>query len=150
MVVMITEENQLKKIYSDIIQSNAYEVVREIKTIMERLMVTSDIDAEKQFDIKVILSELLQNAITHGNGCDNDKKIYIDVWLQENSKVLSISVRDQGPGFDPSPVLNLSGISGFNPENMDESGRGLLIVQNLCDYLEFNTMGNAVTVTKRL
>lgn len=149
---MEKEKNQSKKIYSEIIESDTYEVCREVRTILDRLQMTSCVDTDQCFDIKVILNELLQNAIKHGNEYDAHKKIRVDVWLQENSKVLGITVKDQGQGFNPVSTMDMkfSQVSVCDPMAMDESGRGLFIVQNLCDGMEFNTSGNAVTVHKRL
>lgn len=139
-----------KKIYSEIIDSDAYQVCKEVRTILDRLQMTSCVDTEQCFDIKVILNELLQNAIKHGNEYSTGKKIRVDVWLQ--GKVLGITVKDQGRGFNPVEILDAKSTRKTvdDPMNMDESGRGLLIVQNLCDGIVFNRLGNAVTVHKRL
>jgi len=149
---MLFMNHHEKKIYSELISSDAYEVCKEVRTILDRLKMTSGIDTEQSFDIKVILSELLQNAIKHGNSMDHNKKILVDVWLQDNSKVLGICVTDQGNGFDVSKAINCNKKNMFDcdPLFTDESGRGLFIVQNLCDDVKFNQTGNAITVTKRL
>ncbi|MCX7773514.1 MAG: ATP-binding protein, partial [Clostridia bacterium] len=136
---MEKEKKQSKKIYSEIIESDAYQVCQEVKTILNRLQMTSGINTDQCFDVKVILSELLQNAIKHGNTFDCQKKIRVDVWLQENSRVLGITVKDQGKGFDTLKTMDdrFTQIKEeFDPLNMDESGRGLFIVQNLCDCME--------------
>lgn len=141
-----------KKIYSEIIESDAYQVCKEVRTILDRLQMTSCVDTEQCFDIKVILNELLQNAIRHGNGSGSGKKNRVDVWLQDNSKVLGITVRDQGNGFNAAKIMEMKAAKASidDPMNMDESGRGLFIVQNLCDGIVFNHLGNEVTVHKRL
>lgn len=146
------DRDQEKKIYSKVIDSDTYEVCKEVRTILDRLQLTSGIDSDQCFDIKVILCELLQNAIKHGNDCDTRKKIHLDVWLQENSEVLGITVIDQGCGFNPINTMELrqTRLPECDPISMDESGRGLMIVQNLCDCMEFNTMGNSITIKKRL
>jgi len=87
------------QIYSEMISSDAYEVCRQVMVILNRLERISEIDDDQQFDIRVILSELLQNAIRHGNANDSNKKVFVDVWLHDDSRVLSIRVTDQGPGF---------------------------------------------------
>jgi len=137
------------KIYSEMISSDAYEVCRQVKVILGRLEKISGIDAEQQFDIRVILSELLQNAIRHGNANDSNKKVRIDVWLHDD-RVLSIRVTDQGQGFDVKRTIECRGKACGDALAMDESGRGLLIVQSLCDDIQFNPVGNAITVRMRL
>ncbi len=149
---MEIENSQGIRIYSEVIESNAFEVCKEVRTILDRLQMKSDINTDQCFDIKVILCELLQNAIKHGNQCEGQKKIGVDVWLQDNSQVLGITIKDQGCGFDPSSTMDLkfTQISECKPMNLDESGRGLFIVQNLCDCMEFSPQGNTVTIKKRL
>lgn len=148
--MMSVNQKESIKIYSELINSDALEVCREVKTILSRLVTISGIDADQQFDIRVILSELLQNAIRHGNAMDSRKKVRVDVWLQDN-RVLLISVADQGQGFDVQHIIGRRTKSiGSNSLSMDESGRGLLIVQNLCDDIQFSPKGNTITVKKRL
>lgn len=146
---MSVNQKEAIKIYSETIRSDAYEVCRQVKVILKRLEMISGIDADQQFDIRVILSELLQNAIKHGNANDTSKKVLVDVWL--DSSVLVICVTDQGQGFDVKRIFEEKDrLSGSDPQAMDESGRGLLIVQSLCDEIQFNPAGNAITVRKRL
>lgn len=150
MLSMSVNQKEGIKIYSEMINSDAYEVCREVKIIMNRIEMISGIDADQQFDIKVILSELLQNAIRHGNAMDSNKKVRVDVWIQDNRE-LFICVADQGPGFDVKHAFGGRKKSAdCDALSMDESGRGLLIVQNLCDDIQFNSAGNAITVKKRL
>lgn len=149
---MNANRNEDTKIYSETINSDASEVCREVKIILNRLQVTSGIDSDQQFDIRVILSELLQNAIKHGNAMDNKKKILVDVRLQDNRRILSICVADQGQGFDVNHTISRKKrkVNVDDPLSMDESGRGLFIIQNLCDDIQFNRIGNAIIVKKRL
>ncbi|NMA66006.1 MAG: ATP-binding protein [Clostridiaceae bacterium] len=147
---METNNNCTREIYSETIDTDAYEASKEVNRILGIIQKTSKIDNEQCFDVKVILNELLQNAIKHGNDYDNNKKISIDVWIKD--KFLYITVEDQGGGFDPQSILDikLNRLSDCNPMTIDETGRGLCIVQKLCDCIEFNSSGNTVTVAKRL
>lgn len=140
---------QESKIYGEYIDTNAYDVCQEVKSILDMLRLKCLLDSDQCFDIKVILCELLQNAIKHGNDCDKSKKIRLDLSLKEDNKILSITVKDQGRGFNPRNV-GISYALDCNTINMDESGRGLFIVNELCDFMEFNSVGNAITVLKKL
>ncbi|NLM74985.1 MAG: ATP-binding protein [Clostridiaceae bacterium] len=139
-----------REIYSETIESDAYEASKEVNRILEIIRLNFKIDKEQCFDVKVILSELLQNAIKHGNDYDNKKKISINVWIENNS--IGITVKDQGGGFDYRSIRNLklNKLSDCDPMTIDETGRGLFIVQNLCDCMEFNPSGNMITVMKKL
>lgn len=147
---MNVDYSREQKIYGEDISSDAYQVCREVKNILDILRMKYSLDSEQCFDIKVILCELLQNAIKHGNDFDLNKKIHLDLWVNEETKVLGITVKDQGCGFDPPAKKDLYYSIDRDPVNMDESGRGLFIVSELCDCMEFNTTGNAVTVLKKL
>lgn len=149
-MVRNVDYSQEEKIYGEDINTDAYEVCQKVKNILDILMMKYSLDSDQCFDIKVILCELLQNAIKHGNDCDLSKKIHLDLWLKEESKVLGITVKDQGCGFNPQTRKVKSYTPDCDPVNMDESGRGLFIVNELCDRMEFNSVGNAITVLKKL
>jgi serine/threonine-protein kinase RsbW len=149
-MVMNVGYSRKEKIYGEDISTNAYEVCEEVRNILDILKMKYSLDTEKCFDIKVILCELLQNAIKHGNDFDVNKKIHLDLWVNEETKVLGITVEDQGCGFNPPKKKDLFYTIDSDPVSMDESGRGLFIVSALCDCMEFNATGNAVTVLKKL
>lgn len=92
--------------------------------------------------MKVALTELLVNAISHGNKKDFSKKVVIG-HIVDKKKIL-ISIMDEGKGFDPNSVPDPT-----TPENLiKNSGRGLFIVKHYVDKIEFNDRGNRVTVTR--
>jgi anti-sigma regulatory factor (Ser/Thr protein kinase) len=69
-------------------------------------------------DAMLLTSELVTNAVRHA-GHTSDDPIELTVFV--DSEVLRVSVRDQGPGFDPSEV----------PVRSDEGGWGLNLVRRL-------------------
>lgn len=139
-----------KRIYRGFIFNDVNAVCETVRDIVSSLEKNFGIDSDQSFDIKVIMNELLQNAIEHGNLLSCKKRIYMDVCIRETD-VLSITIKDQGQGFDVYKVLN-------NKRNqidcdvleLPECGRGLQIVRSLCDDIAFNQRGNSITVKKRL
>jgi serine/threonine-protein kinase RsbW len=92
--------------------------------------------------MKITLTELLVNALHHGNRKDPTKKVTVGHMVDKNRTV--ISVLDEGDGFDPAKVPDPT-----LPENLiKDSGRGLYIVRCYVDDLLFNTKGNRVTIIK--
>lgn len=152
LIVMHTDLSQYTKIYSKDIATDAHLVCNEVKKILDLLKVKFSLDSEKCFDIKVILCELMQNAIKHGNECDKSKAISVEIWFKDENRVLGITVKDQGCGFEvpKAKQLSMKKVLDCHPLNMDESGRGLLIVNELCDCMKFNSVGNAIIVMKRI
>jgi len=149
---MLIDQSRYTKIYSKDIATDAYLVCNEIRKILDLLKIKFSLDSDKCFDIKVILGELMQNSIKHGNECDKSKTISVEIWFRDDCRGLEITVKDQGCGFEvPEPKqLSMNKVLKCDPLNMDESGRGLLIVNELCDSIKFNSVGNAITVLKRI
>ncbi|HBC73953.1 MAG: hypothetical protein A2008_05520 [Candidatus Wallbacteria bacterium GWC2_49_35] len=96
------------------------------------------------YDVKLILSELFVNAMIHGNGQDPARKIAVD-YLFCGEK-LKLTITDEGEGFDHGRIYDPLAVGNV----MKLSGRGLFLVKNLADRVEFNEKGNSVTVEKTL
>ena len=92
--------------------------------------------------MKITLTELLVNALDHGNNRDPSRKVIIGHMVDSRSTV--VSVLDEGEGFDPARVPDPT-----RAENLvKDSGRGLFIVRCYVDKVSFNEKGNRVTITK--
>ena len=91
----------------------------------------------------VALDEAFVNAVKHGNKNDLSKLVKISAELSE--KEASFTVEDEGEGFDireiPDPC---------DPANLfRSSGRGVLLIYNIMDEVEYNAQGNRVKMVKR-
>ncbi|AGI40330.1 anti-sigma regulator [Thermoclostridium stercorarium subsp. stercorarium DSM 8532] len=141
---------KVRKIYRGFILNDVNAVCETVRNIISYLENSLGIDSDQCFDIKIILNELLQNAIEHGNLLDCNKKVYMDVCIRE-SDVLNITIKDQGQGFDVRKVLDMkNNQTECDILDLPECGRGLQIVKSLCDDITFNQRGNCIRVTKRL
>lgn len=88
---------------------------------------------------RVVLRELLMNAIKHGNNHDMDKSIEVRLeHVEENEFCLSIE--DEGEGFNPT-TINLT--LPDNPSQMMH--RGYVLVNSFAKRIEFNEKGNRVS-----
>ena len=95
-------------------------------------------------NMSICIDELLNNALVHGNDMDELKKIKIKLVFDQ--KEFSLSVEDEGQGFDYKEIL-----SAFASRDQGlPTRRGLFIVHYLMDELSFNEKGNIVTMVKRL
>ncbi|MBU0983599.1 MAG: ATP-binding protein [candidate division Zixibacteria bacterium] len=97
-------------------------------------------------DIAISVSELVNNAMLHGNKSSEDKSVTVEISRVNGS--VRISVSDEGGGFDPSNVAD-----PLAEENLlKEVGRGLFIVRSLMDKvdIEATDKGTAIIVTKAL
>lgn len=97
---------------------------------------------EDQFSIRMALEEAIMNAIKHGNECDPSKMVRIKMGFDDS--VFEASITDRGCGFDPEQVPDPTA-----DENLGKScGRGVMLMKEFVDSLEFNDCGNEVTLTK--
>lgn len=111
------------------------------------------------------VDEVLQNAYEHGNLgisheqktilLENDKldqqlkaledkfgKKIVDIKIQILNDRLTLSVTDEGAGFDWQKFLDVK------KEETALHGRGLKIIQAATDKIEFNQKGNSITLVK--
>jgi serine/threonine-protein kinase RsbW len=115
--------------------------VTELKKVEDFLInIFNEYMLEKKYFNKIYLciSEAVLNSIQHGNKNDLDKEV--SIILDCNDEEISIKIEDEGDGFDfknlQNPILK---------ENINkESGRGIFIIKNLTDTIEFNEKGNQV------
>lgn len=112
-----------------------------IDNINEKLdNIIQSINLEKQsFEIKLILIEAVNNAYIHGNKKDKEKPICVEWKLIQN--LLEVSITDCGEGIEK--------LSNYNYEENDilnESGRGILIINSYSDLVEFK--GNSIIIKK--
>ena len=106
-----------------------------------------DMPSEDFDDLKLILCELLYNAVIHGNNKDTKKNVYISVNIDKNEVVTVI--KDEGKGFDYNKLL--SKITIDDPIALfDENGRGIRLVMKLADTVKFEDKGSRIIFFKRV
>jgi len=103
------------------------------------------------FELKVVLNEVLINAIRHGNREDESKVVKIKAGITSKS-VLFVIIEDEGCGYDFAEVCNGHGAFAnlSEPPDMSENGRGIMIVKTLCDRVRVNTKGNKIVIMKTI
>ena len=81
--------------------------------------------------VNVAVRESVINAVLHGNQNDRRKRVFIDFFSSATNGLaeLTILVRDEGQGFDPSALPD-----PLNPENiLKPHGRGVFLMRNSMD-----------------
>src|SRR5262245_9421118 len=91
----------------------------------------------------VALDEAFGNAVKPGHKNDLTELVKITAELSPNEA--SFTVEDEGEGFDIREIPN-----PCDPENLFRtSGRGVLLIYNIMDEVEYNAQGNRVKMVKR-
>lgn len=113
-----------------------------LEYLQERVAKLGLIKPERS-NLFVALDEAFVNAVKHGNKNDPTKLLKITAEL--SAKEACFTVEDEGEGFDihaiPDPC---------DPANLFRtSGRGVLLIYNIMDEVEYNAQGNRVKMVKR-
>ncbi len=95
------------------------------------------------FELVFVLREALNNAVIHGNEKNSSLKVDCSLHLDQDS--LTITVTDQGKGFDWQRQLLKTPVSSSTT-----SGRGLNSMEPYGFTLRFNEAGNTLYLTKKI
>jgi serine/threonine-protein kinase RsbW len=91
----------------------------------------------------IALDEAFVNAVKHGNKNNPHKLVKITAEL--SPKEACFTVEDEGDGFNIKEIPD-----PCDPANLFKtSGRGVLLIYNIMDEVEYNAQGNRVKMVKR-
>lgn len=107
---------------------------------MNRFLACYDLDESFLAKSRVVLREMLSNAVKHSNKKSHEQPIFVDAAYLDNNR-LRISVRDPGDGFDH----RFFGLNKPDAAN-GMKGRGSYLIRTLSISIEFNESGNHITV----
>lgn len=138
-------------IYSNLVPSNINCICMVVKDLICNLQsCLGRLDDATLFELKVVLNEVLVNAIKHGNKEDEEKKIAIRAYISRHDK-LYIIIEDEGRGYDFAHACNEhKPVRDAESYEISESGRGIMIIKSLCDSIKVNAKGNRIVVMKRI
>jgi serine/threonine-protein kinase RsbW len=101
-------------------------------------------DREKlAFDLNLVLTEAMANAIQHANEGDPAKEVHIEI--STVSQRLIIKVFDFGPGFNVEQYIK--------PRHpLEENGRGIYLIHTIMDEISYNPTdeGHVLEMVKNL
>ncbi|MGH9956604.1 MAG: ATP-binding protein, partial [Pyrinomonadaceae bacterium] len=110
--------------------------------LLERVSRMGLIKPERS-NLFIALDEAFVNAVKHGNKNDPTKLVRITAEL--SSKEACFTVEDEGEGFKVQDIPD-----PCDPANLFKtSGRGVLLIYNIMDEVEYNAQGNRVKMVKR-
>src|ERR687884_949317 len=113
-----------------------------LQYLIERVSKLGLIKPERS-NLFVALDEAFVNAVKHGNRNDPTKLVRITAEL--SSKEARFTIEDEGEGFNVKEIPDPR-----DPANLFKtSGRGVLLIYNIMDEVEYNERGNRLTMIKR-
>lgn len=97
-------------------------------------------------EIRLGLQEALVNAAKHGNNLDPSKTVLVRFFATADQYWWVIS--DQGSGFNPPQCCSIE--PDRLPSEDRECGRGLYILYQIFDQVQWNTQGTELRLCKRV
>ena len=121
--------------------------IRYIKEVWLRILTdlkSYKVDQDTLFDIRLCVEEALINAVVHGNRSDDRLFVNVSYWVKDAD--FNIEIENEGSGFDyrliPDPTTD--------DNIMKNSGRGVYLIKNLMDSVEFDKGGKIIKMVKHL
>jgi len=119
------------------------ENLKIVETVVDTLSKKLGISDEVYGKILISTVEAVNNAILHGNKGDSNKMVKVDFTADGN--YFNVTVTDEGEGFEYSNLPDPT-----DPKNIENlHGRGVFLMRNLSDEIEFNDSGNEVKMQFR-
>lgn len=136
----------MKRNYETCFFSEMYNIKTALGEILHFLEENNpSIKPEELNELRLIFTELLCNAVIHGN--KQDMKKTVKVVIEVSDDALNATVSDEGQGFDYVSFLK----DASSSENLTiDHGRGIYLVFSLTDSLSFNMYGNQIRFNKRM
>jgi serine/threonine-protein kinase RsbW len=123
------------------------EMLDMVQTVLQHLAEVQGFDEDAAHYMTVAVRESVVNAIKHGNGLDENRRVGVDFVLQP--RALEVRVQDEGRGFDPASVPD-----PVAEENLLRAcGRGIFFMRSFMDEVSFAFPargGTKVTMLKRI
>ena len=117
------------------------ENIRIIESFIDNAKEKFELDDDIYGNIMIAVTESVSNAIKHGNKSDKAKLVNLSLTLKDD--VIKFIIEDEGSGFDynllPDPTA---------PENLEKTGgRGIFLMKNLADEVNFHNDGRMVELS---
>jgi len=120
------------------------EMLEMVQTALGHVAQIAGFDEDATHYMSVAVRESVVNALKHGNGMDESKRVAIAFVL--HPKHLEVRVQDQGTGFSledvPDPLA---------PENLlKANGRGIFFMRSFMDEVSYSFPSGGGTVVKMI
>lgn len=128
----------MKQLIDQVRISSRLEDISVVESKVEHLKAQLDIDDAVYGNVMLAVVEAVTNAIQHGNRYAPDKKVVFQTYSHQSE--LKFTISDEGEGFDPNRIPDPT-----LPENLENPcGRGVFLIKNLADEVEFHDDGRTI------
>lgn len=127
------------------------DMVNLVQVVTDHVGRTAGFSDEALHWVGLAVRECVSNAIIHGNRSDPRKRVFMEFTTTPpvNPTELTVSVRDEGNGFDPGALAN-----PVDPLHLlTTGGRGIFLMRQLMDDVSLQLSGKGgmeVRMVKRI
>ncbi len=121
-------------------------ILGEIADLINRFADVGPLSGAELNDVHVAVAEACTNAITHG--LHEDRTRSFELTVENSSKSLIVTLREDGTPFDPSLVTPCDLTS--NLEDREIGGLGIYLIRRLMDSVEYSTESDGMKVLKMI
>ena len=115
-----------------------------VENFIDEISIALSIVSDLYGNLLISTIEAVTNAIVHGNDNNPDKVVRVNV--ESDDKKITVTVSDEGEGFDVSVVPDPT-----KPNYIEQpNGRGIFLMRNLADKVKFEKNGSVVILTFKL
>ena len=108
-----------------------------VESFLEELNTELKFKEDVYGNVMIAVTEAVNNGIFHGNKQNSAKRVKIASELL-NPFLLSITVEDEGVGFDMNKIKDPTATENL----LNENGRGIFVIKHLTDFFEYKGRGN--------
>jgi serine/threonine-protein kinase RsbW len=114
--------------------------INQVEALIDKISELKGVNEDSYGNMLIAVTEAVNNAVIHGNCFQKD--LMVDVVVTDFPDKICFTIHDKGNGFDfnnlPDPTA---------PENIEkENGRGIFLIKNLSDELEFEDGGRTAKI----
>lgn len=119
---------------------STFEEAEKVPDFVDDIQLEASLNDDEASNFKLLLSEAVDNAIQHGNEYDPDKNVGVEITISKSE--IRACVTNEGKGFDPETAVSSDPLAEENLLNT--SGRGLFLLEQLSDFMEFKDEGKTL------
>jgi serine/threonine-protein kinase RsbW len=124
----------------DLVISSQLVNINKVRQLLDEIFNESGLNRNSFNRVFLGISEAVNNSIVHGNCLDKDKRVFIRVIFADGQ--LHVEIKDEGVGFIVDEIDNPTENENLKKEN----GRGIFIMHNIADEVEYYDGGSKVLI----
>lgn len=115
--------------------------IRLVEKLIDDVCQVYKVNEDSYGNILIAVTEAVNNAIQHGN--QNNPEKFVEIGFNNVNQLLTFNVSDEGNGFNYNALPDPT-----DPANIDKPhGRGIFLMRNLADSVEFLNNGKTVMLS---